>query len=121
MGRMTPARSARGSATPYLLSLLLGIDLGWVNLHTDQTPFVALPLLAATAILGFGWPRRPWLWALVVGVWLSIGQALALLASMRLPYPNDLSAVVSVLAIGVVLGLVGAYAGALLARLVGRA
>ena len=112
---------AVAGAVPYALALLLGIDIGWVNVLTDQVSFVALPLLAATAILGLAWPRHAWRWALLVGVWLSLGQAFALLTSMRLPYPNDLSAVEQVLAIGLGLGLVGAYAGALLARLLKRA
>lgn len=107
-----------GGAVPYLLALLLGLDIGWVNVLTDETPFVALPLLAATGILGLAWPRRAWRWALLVGVWLPLGQAFALLTSMRVPYPNDLSAVAQALAIG--LGLVGAYAGELVARLFRR-
>ncbi len=118
---MVSRRLLVGSTTPYLLAVLLGVDIGWVNLLTDQTPFVALPLLASTFLLGLAWPRRAWLWALLVGIWLSIGQAFALLTSMRLPYPNDLAAVEQVLLIGLGLGLVGAYAGALLARLLKRA
>ena len=114
-------RSIVRGAVPYALALLLGLDIGWVNVLTDQAPFVALPLLATTAILGLAWPRRAWLWALLVGIWLPLGQGFALLTSMRLPYPNDLSSVGQVLLVGLGLGLVGAYAGALFARLLKRA
>ena len=117
---MSPRRPLVGSL-PYVLAVLFGLAIGWVNVHTDQTPVVALPLLAAAGVLGVIWPRRAWRWGLLVGAWLALGQAYALLTSTRLPYPNNPSDIAAVLGIGLTLGLVGAYSGALVRRLVASA
>ncbi len=104
---------------PYLAALLFGLALAYLNLHTDETPFVAIPLFACTAMLGFIAPRAAWRWALLVGLWLPASQLLALAVGMRLPYPNDLGGALAVALPGLGIGLAGAYAGVLGRWLVG--
>ena len=105
---------------PFLaLAVVAGLALAWVYLHTDDDAFVVLPLLGATGLLGLIRPRRAWRWALLVGIWLPLGQLFTLVTKIPLPYQNNWEGVVAVLGIALVLGLVGTYAGALLRRLVG--
>ena len=95
----------------YPLTVLFGLPLGYVNLHTDDTQFVALPLLAACCLLGFLYPRHAWRWALLTGLWIPLSQLWALLVPMKLPYSdNNISGAI----IGALLfGLAGAYLGVL--------
>ena len=51
-----PGRIAR--LLPYPLIFLLGLGVSYLNLHTDETPFVALPLLAGAALIGLHQPPR---------------------------------------------------------------
>jgi hypothetical protein len=96
---------------PYSLTVLFGLPLGYVNLHTDDTQFVALPLLAACCLLGFLQPRHAWRWALLTGAWVPLSQVWLRVAPMRVPYSdNNIGGAV----IGALLfSLAGAYLGVL--------
>lgn len=118
--RSRPANGGVRGDLPFVaLATLAGLALAWVYLHTDEDAFVVLPLLGATGLLGLIRPRRAWIWALLVGIWLPLGQLFTLVTKIRLPYQNNWEGVVAVLGIALVLGLVGAYAGALVRRLAG--
>ena len=97
---------------PYLLLVLFGLGLGWINTHTDETPFVAIPLFASAFGFGLAWPRGAWRWALGLAVWVPLSQAAALLAGVTLPYENNWGywPVVSA-AIAIAVALLGAYLG----------
>ena len=94
---------------PYPLTVLFGLPLGYVNLHTDDTQFVALPLLAVCCLLGFLQPRHAWRWALLTGLWIPLSQLWPLVAPMKLPYTdNNIGGAI----IGALLfGMAGAYLG----------
>jgi hypothetical protein len=102
----------------YLLLILFGLVVGYLNLHTDETPFIALPLLGMAGVLGFLSPRWPWRWGLLLGVCPALSQLYALAIGMHLPYPNDLPTLQGGLIGGLIFGLVGALAGALAQRVV---
>ena len=38
----------------------------------DDTGVTALALLATSAVFGIVQPRRPWVWALAVGIWIPL-------------------------------------------------
>ena len=104
---------------PYPLILLLGLGVGYLNLHTDETPFVALPLLAAAALVGCINPRAAWRWGLLLGVWPALSALWALAIQMRLPYPNNPGAIQGALIGGLIFALAGTYLG-VLCRWIGR-
>jgi hypothetical protein len=98
---------------PYPLILILGLGVSYLNLHTDETPFVALPLLAAAALVGFVNPRAAWRWGLLLGVWPALSALWAAAIHMKLPYPNSPGEIQGALIAGLLFALVGAYLGAL--------
>ncbi len=98
---------------PYPLILLLGLGVGYVNLHTDQTPFIALPLLAAAALVSFIHPRAAWHWGLLLGLWPALSAAWALAINMKVPYPNTVNDLSGPLIGGLLFALAGAYFGVL--------
>jgi hypothetical protein len=61
-----------------LLLFLLAIALGHVFTYIDSRPtfddtgILAFSIAIVCAILAFIYPRRPWLWALGVGIWIPL-------------------------------------------------
>ena len=98
---------------PYPLILLLGLGVGYLNLHTDETPFIALPLLAAAALIGFINPRAAWRWGLLLGLWPVVSALWAAAIQMKLPYPNNPGELQGALIGGLIFALAGAYLGVL--------
>ncbi len=56
------------------ISLVLGGLITYVDSRPtwDDTGVTVAILLAAACVLGFLGPRRPWLWALVLGIWIPL-------------------------------------------------
>lgn len=86
------------------ISLTLGALITYVDSRPtwDDTGVTAAAILVASGVLGFAGPRRPWLWALAVGIWIPL---LGVLRSQN--YATLLALVVA---------FVGAYAGMALRR-----
>ena len=87
---------------PWLITLILALTVAYVNLHTDETGIVALPMILAAAALGFARPRGAILWGLLLGIGIPLGQAWAAFAGWHLPYPNSWDDVRAVTAVPVV-------------------
>ncbi len=79
------------------------------ELHTDDTGIEVGLLLLITAILGFLHSRRAWQWALLVGPCIPLADALF---GQRSGTPGFLL----LAAVTTIIGLAGAYAGAITAR-----
>jgi hypothetical protein len=107
----------RWSDLPGLVAALgLAVGVGYVNTHTDEIPVVLGCALIAAGLLGLTQPRAPWRWAFLVALALPVGQAIALVLNLRVPYPNGWSDL-PVTAVALVPCLIGAYAGALARRI----
>ena len=91
------------------LALAVGLGIGIVDTspHWDDTGITAMAMLCASGVLGILHPRRPWVWALAIGVWIPI---LNILATHN---PSTIFALIFPFA--------GAYLGAFGRRLVTRA
>jgi len=89
----------------YAFWLPATLFLARFELHTDDTGVEVAFLLAITFILGLLHPRRAWQWALMVGPALPIADLIT-----GTPAPKGLVLVL------IAIGLVGAYAGALLRK-----
>ncbi|MFZ0631542.1 MAG: hypothetical protein WA399_08855 [Acidobacteriaceae bacterium] len=95
-----------------LLALAVGLAIAWVDArpHWDDSGITAGMLLLSAAVLGLIGPRRPWLWALAIGLWVplhlivqkpSIGNVLGGFVILAFP-------------------MAGAYAGMAVRRLLAR-
>ncbi len=79
------------------LALALGALIAWVDSgpNWDDAGITALALFAVCGAFGYASPRRPWRWALAVGLWVpllgiwrarSFGSSLALLVALAGAY-----------------------------------
>lgn len=94
-------------------AVALGLAIAWVDSrpHWDDTGITAGMLLLSGGALGLAGPRRPWLWALGVGIWIP----LYLIA--RTPTMGNVLGSFVILAFP----FAGAYAGMALRRFAGGA
>jgi hypothetical protein len=55
-------------------AIALGVAIAWVDSrpHWDDTGITAGSLLLSAGLLGLIGPRRPWLWALGIGLWVPL-------------------------------------------------
>ena len=85
---------------------ILGLFFAYIDSRPtwDDTGVLVGMIVLSAATLGAIVPRRPWLWALAIGVWMPLQEALT---THRLPAS----------AVAIVFALVGAYLGAGLRRL----
>jgi hypothetical protein len=85
----------------------------------DSAQFTVLLWLAASGLLGFVLPRRPWLWSVAVGPWLPamylVLQGLGLHTTMK---PDMFTTSLILIPISLVVCAAGAYAGALARRII---
>ncbi|MGC2620973.1 MAG: hypothetical protein WA414_18160 [Acidobacteriaceae bacterium] len=104
-------------ATLFLIALLFGLAIAWMDArpHWDDTGVTVGCLVLSAGLMGLAGPRRPWLWALAIGVWVPLHLVLARVAAHTMT-PGTFSYVVILF-----FPLAGAYAGAGLRRLTARA
>ncbi len=96
----------------HLFTLFLGIVVGLIDLRNSEPQFAALLLLVFGLFAGFAQPRRAWLWALLLGLWVPI---LALVTyTLHLSNATSTEAVSSIIAL--IPAFVGAYAGVIVKR-----
>lgn len=79
---------ARRTGMLLTIAVLAAIAIGYVNVHTDETPYVALPLWAITMGLSVVRPRLAPCWLLIVGLSVPVSQIVMRLAEWRVPYSN---------------------------------
>jgi hypothetical protein len=66
-----------------VVAVAVGLAIAWVDSrpHWDDSGITAACLLLSAGVLGMIGRRRPWLWALAIGIWiplyLIVGQAIA--------------------------------------------
>jgi hypothetical protein len=70
---------------PYLLALVIGLLIGYVDLHNDEVWAALLLLLPITFVFGFLNPHRAWQGALLMGAGIPLAYLVALLAGYTLP------------------------------------
>jgi hypothetical protein len=100
-----------------IAAVMIGLAIAWVDSrpHWDDSGITAGCLLLSAGVLGLMGPRRPWLWALAIGIWvplyLIVGQAASHTLTLR---------AASYLVI-LAFPMAGAYAGMAVRRLVAAA
>ena len=99
-----------------VVAVLLGLFTGYVDLHNNEVQAPLLMLLLSTIVLGIIQPRKAWLWALLVGMWIPLGPVLALVVGgINTNYPDPLRTTISLLPVFIP-AFMGAYFGAMLSR-----
>jgi len=72
MDRVASKRFGTIEMAALAASLVLGFAIAWVDnrANWDDTGITAFALLAAGGVMGLLVPRRPWLWALAIWIFL---------------------------------------------------
>lgn len=70
----TPGAESRMQKFLPLLSLVTGAAITWIDSRPtwDETGITAGMLLITAGVFGFLGPDRPWLWALLLGLWIPV-------------------------------------------------
>jgi hypothetical protein len=63
----------------FIVALGLGLLIAFVDTRPtwDDTGITVMALLVSCGILGILDPKRPWLWALAVGIWIPVFNIVA--------------------------------------------
>jgi hypothetical protein len=105
------------------LALAGGIFIGYADSHSDDE-FVTLAILVGFSfLLGVLGPRRPWLWALLIGIWVPVLDSVLPKLGLAPTRPGESFSFLSALAVTALVltaCFFGAYAGAFLGRTVRR-
>jgi hypothetical protein len=92
----------------YLLSTLLGLCAGVLDVKIGDLLLTAMFVLASTMLLGGLRPHRPWRWTLLVAVFVPVVQLLAYWFMTEKPYRAQIYESF----LGFLTGIAGAYGGA---------
>ncbi len=96
-----------------LFTLFLGFIVGWLDLSSSEVSSSVLMLLMFSFFAGFAQPRRAWLSALLLGIWVPIFGLLA--ANLHVTHLTSAEMIASLLPL--VFTFAGAYAGFVARRL----
>jgi len=97
-----------------VLATVLGLGIGWLDLHTTEVIVTIVPLLAAGAMLGLLRPKAAWRWAVLIALGLPVMAAVAKLTGMHTAEPVQWDPRITLVAL--VFALLGSYAGVLVRR-----
>jgi hypothetical protein len=109
--QMSPKSSAL-----LVVAIVLTLGTGYLNTHTDELMVVVPWVVVVTVALGSVQPRRPWLWAFLIGLAVPLSQVFAGALGLRVPYPNAPNDMLTS-CVAIVPAFVGAYVGAGIRRL----
>jgi ABC-type multidrug transport system permease subunit len=107
---MDQNRSTGEFEVSYFLAALAGMVTGWIDVTLNDLLFTALLVLMACMTLGIAWPRRPWRWVVIVGIFIPLTELAAFLILTVKPSRGQIWG--SFLAF--LPGIAGAYGGSLL-------
>jgi len=97
-------------ALAYTFAVLFGIGASTLEITVGDILSTALFVLVSTLVLGCIWPRRPWRWIAIVGVFVPLARMFAYFVMGR----RTDTAHVWASGLGFVTGIAGSYAGAML-------
>jgi hypothetical protein len=104
-------------AVLFLLALSFGLAIAWMDSrpHWDDTGITVGCLVLSAGLMGFAGPRRRWLSALAIGVWIPLHSIESQVVAHTVTLKTFSYLVI------LLFPLAGAYAGRGLRRLVARA
>jgi hypothetical protein len=97
-----------------VVAVAMGLAIAWMDSrpHWDDSGISAGALLLSAGVLGVIGPRRPWLWALAIGIWIPLYLIVGRITSDR--FTLGTMSYVIILAFP----MAGAYAGMGLRRMI---
>jgi hypothetical protein len=102
-----------------------GIFIGYADSRSDDPAITLLLLAAFTFVLGALGPRRPWLWPLLVGIWVPVLDIvlprLGLVPRDAAGSPPTFLNALAVLGVVMAACFAGSYSGAFIVRAARRA
>ena len=96
-----------GEVLAYLVSVVLGLCAGVLDVEAGDLLLTALFALASTMLLGAWRPEKPWRWIVIVGACVPLARLFAYLFLAQKPY----RAQVYESFLGFLTGTAGAYGG----------
>ncbi len=116
-GQPTPTswRSPHDLACTFI-AFVLGLVVGWLDLHVTEVVVTIVSLLAVGLLLGLLQPSAAWRWAVLIAIGLPIMASVARLSAMQTAEPARLDARITLAALA--FGLLGSYAGVFIRRTV---
>lgn len=97
-----------------MVAVTMGVAIAWVDSrpHWDDAGIIAGSLLLSAGALGLIGPRRPWLWALAIGMWIPLNLIARQMASHTATLGSASSLVI------LAFPMAGAYAGMAVRRMI---
>lgn len=90
-----------------LLAAIVGLVIAWVDSRPnwDDTGITAMGMFTCCALFGAFLPKRPWTWALAIGIWIPL---------FAIIFHQNYGSLLAI-----VFAFAGSYAGALLRKAIG--
>ena len=120
-----PSKGMVGTVLLTILALAGGIFVGYADSRSDDPAITLVVLAAFTFVLGALGPRRPWLWPLLVGIWVPVLDVVlpdvGLVPRDTAGSPPTVLNALGVLGVVMAACFAGSYAGAFIVRAARRA
>lgn len=111
--------SAPKTAIWVTLAIMIGLGIGWLDLHTTEVTVTILALLVAGGILGLLQPRGAWRWAVLLALGLPVMALIGQQLRVQTPEPIRLDPRIALVAFA--FALAGCYGGVVVRRMSGAA
>ena len=95
-----------------LLSIFVGMLIGFIDMETDAVQLPVLLLLAFGSFIGFSHPRNAWLIALLLAMWVPVAQV----ARLLVPGGHPEGFMISGCLLPFVFSMAGSYVGVAVCR-----
>jgi hypothetical protein len=93
------------------LALILGLVVGWLDLHVTEVAVTILALLVSGMLPGLIQPRAAWRWAILIAIGLPVMALVAVKSGMRTAETAQPDVLITIVAM--VFASLGVYAGVL--------
>jgi hypothetical protein len=98
------------------LAVILGLVVGYLDLHVTEVVVTVVALLISGLLLGLVQPKGTWRWALLIAIGLPIMEFVAIKAGMHTAEPARLDPLIALVAL--VLAFLGTYLGVFMRYLI---
>jgi hypothetical protein len=97
-------------------AMVLGLGIGWLDLHTSEVTVTIVALLISGMLLGVLQPVAPWRWPVLLALGLPIAALIGQLLNVSTAEPIRVDPRITLVAFA--FGFLGCYIGVALRRIV---
>lgn len=98
------------------VAVVLGLIVGWLDLHVTEVVVTILALLVVGLLLGLLQPNAAWRWAILIAIGLPIMAAVAIVISMQTAEPAQLD--FRIMLVALAFAMIGSYVGVFIRHVV---